>query len=94
MFRASNELRADASGGPAPALSGAHIDIVRVIVDAMQNARGVVVPGLGRMAVVPVSGSRPKLIFHGARELNDLLAEESLVQRASGKYPLGKAGAT
>ena len=74
MFRASAELRRYASGGPPPPVSGAHADVVWVIVEAMQSEQGVDVPLLGRMAVVPVPGKKPKLIFHGAKELNDVLA--------------------
>ena len=74
MFRASAELRAYASGGPLPALSGRHAPAVRTIVRGMLRKEGITIPQLGRMAVVPVSGSKPKLIFHGARELNAALA--------------------
>ena len=74
VFRASAELREYASGGPPPPVSGLHADVVSVIVEAMQSERGVVVPLLGRMAVVPVPGKKPKLIFHGAEELNRVLA--------------------
>ena len=74
MFRASAELRDHACGGPPPPVSGPHAEVVSVIVKAMQNERGVDVPLLGRMAVVPVPGKKPKLIFHGADELNDALA--------------------
>ena len=74
MFRPSAELREYASGGPPPPVSGPHADVVSAIVEAMQSERGVVVPLLGRMAVVPVPGKKPKLIFHGAEELNDVLA--------------------
>jgi nucleoid DNA-binding protein len=74
MFRASAELREYASGGPPPPVSGPHAEVVSVIVDAMQSERGVDVPLLGRIAIVPVPGKKPKLIFHGAEELNDLLA--------------------
>ena len=74
MFRASAELRQYASGGSPPRVSGPHADVVNVIVRAMQSEQGIDVPLLGRMAVVPVPGRKPKLIFHGAHELNDLLA--------------------
>jgi nucleoid DNA-binding protein len=74
MFRASMELREYASGGLPPSVSGAHAEVVSVIVEAMQTKQGVDVPLLGRMAVVPVPGRKPKLIFHGAEELNDALA--------------------
>ena len=74
MFRASAELCEHASGGPPPPVSGPHAEVVGTIVDAMQSERGVDVPLLGRMAIVPVPGKKPKLIFHGAEELNDLLA--------------------
>jgi len=74
MFRASTELREYASGGPPPPVSGPHAEVVRAIVEAMQGEQGVNVPLLGRMAVVTVPGRKPKLIFHGAQELNDVLA--------------------
>ena len=74
MFRASPELRTYASGGPLPLVSGPHAAVVRVIVEAMQSKQGVDLPLLGRMAVVPVPGKRPRLIFHGAEELNNILA--------------------
>ncbi len=74
MFRASAALREYASGGPPPPVSGPHAEVVRDLVEAMQGERGVVVPLLGRMAVVPVPGRKPKLIFHGAEELNRVLA--------------------
>ena len=74
MFRASTELREYASGGPPPLVAGPHAEVVSVIVEAMQSEQGVNVPLLGRMAVVPVTGRKPKLIFHGAEELNGVLA--------------------
>lgn len=74
MFRASTELREHASGGPPPPVCGPHTEVVRVIIDAMQSEQGVDVPLLGRMAVVQVPGKKPKLIFHGAESLNDVLA--------------------
>jgi hypothetical protein len=74
MLRASAELREYASGGPPSPLSGPHSEVVSVIVEAMQSEQGVDVPLLGRMAVVPVLGRKPKLIFHGAKELDDVLA--------------------
>ena len=74
MFRASAELREYASGGPFPILTGPHAWAARAIVQGMQGEAGINVPLLGRMAVVPVRGAKPKLIFHGARELNALLA--------------------
>lgn len=74
IFRASAELREYASGGPPPPLSGPHAEVVSIIVEAIQSEQGVNVPLLGRMAVVPVLGRKPKLIFHGAKELNDVLA--------------------
>ena len=73
MFRASAELRAYVTGGRAPLLSRPHTEGVSFIVEAMQSEQGVDVPLLGRMAVVPVPGKKPKLIFHGAKELNDVL---------------------
>ena len=74
MFRASAELREYVSGGPPPLISGPHSAVVVVIVERMQSRRGIDVPRLGRMAVVPVRGGKPKLIFHGAKELNEILA--------------------
>jgi hypothetical protein len=74
MFRASAELRAYACGGSLPSLSGRHAPAVRIIVRGMLRKDGITIPKLGRMAVVPVPGSKPKLIFHGARELNAVLA--------------------
>jgi hypothetical protein len=82
IFRPCAELRDYASGGPPPHLSGPHAEVLSVIVEAMQSELGIVMPQLGRMAVVPVPGCRPKLIFHGAKELNDLLADSS--RRATG----------
>ncbi len=74
MFRASAELRDFASGGPSPSISGPHAEAVRYIVEAMQSEDGIDIPLLGRMVVVPVKGKSPKLIFHGADELNDALS--------------------
>ena len=74
MFRASAELRGYASGGRLPVLSGPHARALRAIVQGMQSERGITIPLLGRMAVVPVPGGKPKLIFHGAEELNERLA--------------------
>lgn len=74
MFRASPELREYASGGPPPRVSGPHAEAVNVVVEAMQGEQGVNVPLLGRMAVVPISGKKPTLIFHGSEELNNVLA--------------------
>ena len=74
MFRASAELRAYATGGSLPLVSGLHAEVVSFIVEAMQIEQGVDVPILGRMAVVSVVGKKAKLIFHGAQELNDVLA--------------------
>lgn len=74
MFRASAELRAYACGGPPPSLSGRHASAVRAIVRGMLGKEGITIPRLGRMAVVPVLGSKPKLIFHGAKALNAVLA--------------------
>ena len=75
MFRASAELRAYASGGSYPPVSGPHTKAVNLIVREMQSEEGIEIPLLGRMAVVPVKGRKPKLIFHGAKELNDVLAD-------------------
>ena len=71
MFRASPQLREYASGGPAPVVTGPHAKTLNLIISAMRNEHGADVPGLGRLAVVP--GEKPKLIFHAARQLNDLL---------------------
>lgn len=78
MFRASSELRAYASGGPKPNLVGPDAKIIGTIIEAMRktDSEGVNIPSLGRMAVVPVSGKQPKLIFHGSDELNDALSTE------------------
>jgi len=73
MFRASSELRDYALGGPLPTVEGPHAEIVHTIIEAMQSEEGVHIPLLGRMAVVPVLGKNPKLIFHGAEELNSRL---------------------
>ncbi len=87
MFRASTELREYATGGPLPVVSGPHAKIVGVIIEAMQSELGVKVPNLGRMAVVPVPGKKPKLIFHGAEELNDVLADSRIcVKGRSGQF--------
>jgi len=75
MFRACTELREYASGGPLPTVSGPNAEVVRAIIEAMQNEQGIEIPLLGHMAVVPVPGKNPKLIFHGAEELNSVLAE-------------------
>ena len=63
MFRASAELRAYASGGPLPTLSGRHAPAVRTIVRGMLRKEGITIPQLGRMAVVPVSASEAKAHF-------------------------------
>ena len=74
IFRASAELREYAAGGPPPRVSGPHAGVASTISNAMQFGQGVEVPLLGRMAVVRMPGKKPRLIFHGARELNDALA--------------------
>ena len=74
MFRASDQLRGYACGGMPPVVSGPYADLVCVIVEAMQDERGVDVPLLGRLAVVPVPGKKPRLIFHGNDALNQQLA--------------------
>ena len=74
MFRGSAELRAYASGGPLPTFSGPHASALRTVVRGMLGEEGITVPRLGRMAVVRVSGSKPKVIFHGAIELNAVFA--------------------
>jgi nucleoid DNA-binding protein len=74
MFHASAELRTYASGGPLPDLSGPHARALKTIVQGMQNEQGIVIARLGRMAVLRVPGGKPKLIFHGAKELNERLA--------------------
>ena len=73
IFRASAELRGYASGGPPPRLSGPHARALRTIAHGMQSERGITIPLLGRMAVVPVPSGMPRLIFHGAKELNERL---------------------
>ena len=73
MFRPSAELRDFVSGGEFPIISGPHEDAIRYIIEAMRTEEGVEISHLGRMAVVPVRGKKPKLIFHGAEELNDAL---------------------
>jgi nucleoid DNA-binding protein len=73
IFRASAELREYAAGGPPPCISGPHAAAVSTIVNGMQFEPGIEVPLLGRMAVVRVPGRKPRLIFHGAQELNDVL---------------------
>ncbi len=60
--------------GAVVACRWVHAEVVSVIVEAMQSEQGVNVPLLGRMAVVPVPGRKPMLIFHGAEELNGVLA--------------------
>jgi nucleoid DNA-binding protein len=74
IFRASAELREFAAGGPPPCVSGPHAAVVSTIVNAMQLEPGVEVPLLGRMAVVRVRDGKPRLIFHGAQALNDVLS--------------------
>ena len=73
IFRASAELRGYSSGGLLPNLSGPHARVLRTIAEGMQSECGITIPLLGRMAVVPVPGGRPKLIFHAAKELNERL---------------------
>jgi len=73
MFRASAELRDYALGGSFPTVAGPHSEIVQLIIEAMQCEEGIDVPFLGRLAVVPVTGKNPKLIFHGSEELNSAL---------------------
>lgn len=73
MFRPSAELRDYASGGVCPSVSGQYEDAIRYIIEAMKNEEGVQIPRLGRLAVIPAKGKKPKLIFHGADELNNAL---------------------
>lgn len=73
MFRACAELRDYASGGPVPVVTGSHTKVVQLIIEAMQSEVGVDIPGFGCMAVVPVSGKNPKLIFHASKEFNGAL---------------------
>ena len=73
MFRASTELRDYSMGGSLSAIESPHAEIIHVIIDGMQSEEGINIPNLGRMAVVPVSGKNPKIIFHGADELNSIL---------------------
>ena len=81
MFQASAELREYVSGGPPPKVSAPHVEWVNVIVEAMQSDQGVDVPCLGSIAVVPVPGKRPKLIFHGAEEINSAVVGQTKVER-------------
>lgn len=74
MFRASAELREYVDEGPPPTVSGSHAEVVRIIVEDMQSKQSVEIPLLGRMAIEPVPGKKPKLIFHGAEELNTALS--------------------
>ena len=74
IFRASAELREHASGGRPPDILGPHAWVLKAIVKGMQSKQGITIPLLGRMAVVPMPGKKPKLIFHGAKELNERLA--------------------
>jgi hypothetical protein len=71
-FSTCTELRAYAIGGRPPSVSGPHSEAVRAIVEAMQSEEGIEIPRLGRLTVV--AGKNPKLIFHGAEELNRVLA--------------------
>jgi nucleoid DNA-binding protein len=73
MFRASKELREYFSGGPIPVLSGIHETAICFIIQAMQSEQGIEIPQLGRFAVEQVTNKSPKIIFHGAKELNNLL---------------------
>ena len=75
MFRASVELREYASGGPLPQHSGPHAHALSAISRGMQSERGISIPRFGRMAVVPMPSGKPKLIFHGAEELNARFAK-------------------
>jgi hypothetical protein len=61
--------------GPQPTFAGPHASALRTIVRGMSRADGITIPRLGRIAVVPVSGAKPRLIFHGAMELNAALAK-------------------
>lgn len=74
MFRASADFREHVMGGPLPTVTGPHAEVVTLIIDVMKIRNGVEVPSLGLMAVVPELGKKPRLIFHGADELNDVLA--------------------
>src|SRR2546428_10606469 len=64
MFRTSAELRAYASRGPLPTLSGTHASALRIIDRGLLRAGGITDPQVGRMAAGPVSGAKPKVIFH------------------------------
>jgi hypothetical protein len=77
IFRASAELRDYASGGPPPTVRGLHAEAVRLITTGVHGEQGIDVSLLGRVAVVPVPGKKPRLIFHAARELNDALERRS-----------------
>lgn len=83
MFRASVELREYASGGPLPPLRGAHARALRAIARGMRRERGITIPRFGRMAVVPKPRGNPKLIFHGAEELNARFAKSWSTRLAS-----------
>ena len=74
MFRASAELREYATGGSHPLVTGPHIEVVNKVIEAMITGPGVEIPGLGLMAVVQDSGKKQRLIFHGADELNEVIA--------------------
>ena len=50
-------------------------EIIQFIIEGMCAEEGIDVPGLGRMAIVPEVGKKPKLIFHGGEELNGLISE-------------------
>ncbi len=78
MFRPSAELRLHANGGPLPEVSGPHAEAVHALIAGMQGPDGVIVPHLGRLAIVPVVGKKPKLIFHGADELNQRIDSNPL----------------
>lgn len=72
MFRASVELRDFVSGGAQPNLTGPHQELALIIIKAMQNEGDVEIPGLGTLAIVPMQGKRPKITFHGAKQLNSV----------------------
>jgi len=58
-----------------PKISGPHVEIIKIIIDAMQSEERINVSNFGRMAIVAQPGKSPRIIFHAADILNGLLAE-------------------
>ena len=75
MFRASAEFRDYSSGGRMPAISGPHKDIVKLIAKAVKSGHEVTIPRFGLITLLQDDGAKPRLIFHGAAELNGSLTE-------------------